>query len=385
MNVFILACRLIKQRFINIVILAVELALACIVMMGIFGLMLDKLSYGTLASSLADEKNFYFVAFGCYDKSFNILDCFPEDETVEASFSEVKTGAVNSVTGLYLHFLSYDDFLLAAMDIQKRPEDFSCYEKDGFIPAVGLDSLFEKGDIIETVQGDKIIIFDTFDSNRKVFSFSHYSSKTIFSIDSLVSNVEETKLIIPQMYLNENWQLHSTYFTPCGVVSINADSQKRQELVDLMTDFGSVIPANELSLNFEKERRNEILTNVALLIVFTIIATVGIIGINNLWLKKNEKRFAIMYISGMNGKMHWLIVMLESITVFVLGFTLFVIGLLCFKSKLLPFDFGKALLPIILFVFVFLALIYWLTSYRSYNSTLEKNLIEIYKRDNYGY
>lgn len=250
-------------------------------------------------------------------------------------------------------------------------------------PAVAVGSKYAAGDVVELEGGKTVKIIGTIQEGSYIVMFRSWANSGKASLEHFISKASKIALILP--YGSETYHsLPVDSFEKEIVQAARILQALNQEFADKLERFalkyGEVSSIQQMQENYQKDNEEYYVMNGMILIIFSILTAVGMLGVNGIQSVENERTYTIYYMLGLNRAKCMLIEAVNTFLVVGLSYLVFLAayygGLLNGISE----HASDASAKVLLLIFVYLLFLYAATSFSFIYQAGKHNVMELYKR-----
>lgn len=390
-KIFILSLQLIWKRKLSFLLLVFQIIVSSIIFIGMIGQVQMIVSSYSTANTFDNTKAYYFSPYAFnMDQNINI-----ESIAREKLNKNVTTGTAYEVllydrneTQYYCY--GYNDTLLSYVNFELIDGNtFENHKSTELMPIISIGNQYQVGEEFEFVdESNRLIakgqVVGTISKENYIINFNSGSSIDFSSLMDIVS-VPYADFVIPvnsQLYCSFDTEKYSDYTIKQNCELIFANNTNTDTVYDELCQYGSVSSINIMKDNYVNKINNELTTNGIILLVFTLLTLAGLGGINGIQSIENKKLYNIYYILGITSKKCSLIEAIRSFILMLLSFTL-VLSLYyltplkeLFNSYTYKIDWFTFFMT-----FIYIALIFLITSCGFIYKLSKENLISTYKEN----
>ncbi|MCI8592587.1 MAG: hypothetical protein HFI88_09645 [Lachnospiraceae bacterium] len=382
MNRIRIAWRLIGRRKWTVFLLAVEIVLSSIVLLGMAGRLLFMRDAIRITETFQGEDAYYFTPRSYYSPDFEVENYLSPPLKDQFEKSAIHTMRFETKEGTVLNAMAYDDLLIGHVKIaMDEGVWFTEYEGEA-VPAVAIGGGYGTGEYIGLKNGQSCFVIGVISSDTYVAEFEQSASSGMASLENLVSSNVGYEIIIPYG--------GSRYGTLRGgameerqasEVFMPRDKNVAKALEAELLQYGDVSSVDEMKKNYAADNREFMVTNGIIALVFLVLTVVGIGGLNGIQSLKNAKIYVILYILGFSRRKCMVLEAVNTFAVIGVSYLMFLLA----DDKIAPLitsvRSGKIHGWMYGGVVLYFTLVYLLTSFSSIRAAARCNVIELYKKE----
>lgn len=382
MNRIRIAWRLITRRKWTVFLLAVEIILSSVVLLGMAGRLIFIKDAIQITETFQGEDAYYFTPRSYYSPDFEVESYISPRLREKYEKSEIHTVEYEKKDGAFLNAMVYDDFLIDHVEIAMEAGVwFTEYEGEA-VPAVVIGGGCGAGEYIELKNGQSCLVIGVISRDTYVAAFEQSASSGMASLENLVASNVGYDIIVPcagSRYGSIRGGLAEER-QPSEIFVIK-DKGAARALQEELLQYGDISSIDEMKQNYAADNRDFGITNGIIALVFLVLTMVGIGGLNGIQSLKNAKIYAVLYILGLSRRK---CMILEAINTFVVIGVSFLVFLLVddkIAPLITPVRSGKIYGWMYGGIVLYFALIYLLTSFSSIRAAARCDVIELYRKE----
>lgn len=387
MKVIRLALHLIWKRKYTYALLAFQMIISIIIFVSLVGKVQHIAHSQTVANIFNSENAFYFTPYTYYDtNSFHLKELLPDESSYE--IGRVSNLTLKNNSGENVFAYGYNDTIIRYTNVNLKDGTWFNSDTDyEHIPIISIGSKYSVDDVVtlRDYENEKEMTFKVIATIREteyITTFMSGGSKNNASLENIVS-IANADFIVPfecskVNSIGENDVSSYNYNYGSIIIMKNSENAAVYELLD---QYGEVSDINSMITNFKDETRDYFLSNGIVLLVFTLLGLSGIGGINSMLNVANRKRYTIYFMYGMTQRKCAIIEAIRSGLVIIVSFVASVV--LIFYTDIgnlfPPTEYAINVMTFI-YVLLYMAGIYLVTSLYFVINLSKQNLMDVYKQ-----
>lgn len=380
MGNIIIAAQLIKKRKWSLFILMIEVIISSIVLVGIIGQCVHIKNVSNISKVFNGIECFYFTPFDYYSPNFQIEEQIDDSGIEIASINMIQVNEDDSES--FTSFTACSDLIIDRLEVNMDKGEWfgEKHIKTDYIPVVSIGDNFKVGDIIQ-VKKYSCQVIGCVKNDEYMISLNSGASNGDFSIGRMISDFSGHKLIIP--YRSEKYTCFKeediSFIIPESSRIIRVDESVKDELTDKLKQYGTISSIQEMNQNYSDDNYEFGITNGILLLVFVLLTLVGIGGMNGIYRAENSKYYTILYMLGLDSKRCMIVEAINSFAVIGISYGVFIVVYKLLFPDIIPSDVTNRYGWIYICVFLYLLVLYLITSLGGIKSVSNRNIIELYR------
>ncbi len=386
MKLIVIIMKMAQKRKSSLLLIMIEMVISCIVFASIAGKMVYLKESRKIADTFQGTNSYYYAPFMCYSDEFDIQKYMDQELREHTVVGSVYTAGLRTAAGAFLPVLGYTDVVISCM--KPRMQSGRWFTKKeaavgSVYPAVAVGSKYAAGDVVELEGGKTVKIIGTIQEGSYIVMFRSWANSGKASLEHFISKASKIALILP--YGSETYHsLPVDSFEKEIVQAARILQALNQEFADKLERFalkyGEVSSIQQMQENYQKDNEEYYVMNGMILIIFSILTAVGMLGVNGIQSVENERTYTIYYMLGLNRAKCMLIEAVNTFLVVGLSYLVFLAayygGLLNGISE----HASDASAKVLLLIFVYLLFLYAATSFSFIYQAGKHNVMELYKR-----
>ena len=390
-KIFILSLQLIWKRKLSFFLLVFQIIISSIIFIGMIGQVQMIVSSYSTANTFDNTKAYYFSPYAFnMNQDINIENIAYEKINKNATIGKAYEVFLYDRNETPYYCYGYNDTLLSYMNFEIIDGDtFKNHKSTEFIPIVSIGNQYQIGEQFEFVDESNCLIakgqvVGTISKESYIINFNSGASTDFSNLTDIVS-IPYADFIIPvnsQAYCSFDTEKYSDYAIKQDCELIFANNTNSDTVYSKLCQYGSVSSINIMKDNYINKINSDLTTNGIILLVFTLLTLAGLGGINGIQSIENKKLYNIYFILGITAKKCSLIEAIRSFILMLLSFTL-VLSLYyltplkeLFNSYTYKIDWFTFFMT-----FIYIALIFLITSCGFIYKLSKENLISTYKEN----
>ncbi len=388
MKTFMIAMRLIRKRRGSLLLLGIEIILVAMVFFSILSEMVFVKNTSQIVEILQGTHTWYFTPFEYYDPDFCLSDYLQDEDKEYIEEGNACDVIVDSFDYGNLTGLCYSDMIINELQITMQSgiwfTDLNETE-DNRIPVVTARNRFKIGEEIELTCGKTLYVIGTISNQEYLLFFMNSANSGNASLGNIMEGIGDIELILP--YDSEEHSCLSEedflffYEENSQMLSIDETSDV-EKITDTIRNYGALSSISEMKDNYIAQLREFYITEGMILLVFSVLTVVGMIGINGIQSVENERTYTICFMLGMDRRKSMLIEAINTFFVVGVSYLAFIIIYQFYYKALLTEIESTLEAGIFMGLFVYLLLVYAITSSTFIFKAGKQNVVELYRRGN---
>lgn len=389
-KIFFLSFQLIQKKIVIYIILSIQMIISIIVFIGIVGKVQVISDSQKIIETLNRTNNLYSLTpFFLYSSGTMNSDWIQDILNLKEieSIGEYRTG-IYLVNGTVKESIEYGDSILNIINIDLV--DGEWFNKHNmatdYIPVIAKVGSYKVNDVIVLSNSNKTykqkaIVIGTIAKDEYILTLSSGGSSVSY-LDLI--DFCKADLILPHSKMTGYHDIKNREDnTIANLFVFSKEGVSDDRLKGILEEYGSVSSVNQMKQEYISRNREYFRYYGVALLIFTLISSVGIAGINGIINVMNQKKFAIYFIIGLTAKQ---CAFIEAIRTGILLIATYVSTILIVYNTKIIDNFHNSMkinFTLWCLIFIYLILIYMITSWYFIKKLTKENLIEVYKKNQY--
>ena len=383
MKLLLIAGNLAKKRKWSLLFLMIEIILSSIVLLSLIGELLFLENSSQIAKTFEGTDSYYFTKRIYYTPDFRIEDYLDEKIKAGVHIGNIHTVRFDTEEQKYISGLAYSDVILDKINIEMLEGEWITDSECEGIPLVAVGGNYCVGEEITISEGNKGTIVGIIEEDSYCVTFMASGSSGYASLSNFISTVSGIDFIMPytdsKYWKTEDVLFESDMAQESQIICVQ-DASVREELINTLKQYGDISSIEEMEQKYLNDIREFYIVNGIVLAIFSVLTIVGISGMNGIQSIENERQYTILYIIGLDKRKCMLIEAMNTFTVIGVSYVVVLFLYKTMASWILPSGVQSIDSWILGVLFLYLIIIYFITSISFIRKAGKQNIMELYKR-----